>query len=92
MEMRGDGNLVVVKTADRQPIWSSGTAGQGTAPYRLVMQSDGNLCIYGTNGFVWGTGLHGGTAPFKLVMQDDGNLVVYDKDNHFMWGSFQAGQ
>jgi hypothetical protein len=91
MEMRGDGNLVVVKTADRQPIWSSGTAGKGTAPYRLVMQSDGNLCIYGSNGFVWGSGLHGGVAPYNLVMQDDGNLVVYDKDG-FRWGSFQASR
>ena len=89
LEMRDDGNLVVVYTSTRQAIWSSGTAGQRTAPYKLAMQTDAHLCIYGNNNsFVWGTGqVRTAGGPFKLVMQDDGNLVVYDSANRFIWGS-----
>jgi hypothetical protein len=91
--MHDDGNLVIVNTGDRQAIWSSGTAGKGTAPYNLAMQSDAHLCIYGANRFVWGSGqVRTSGAPFRLVMQNDGNLVVYDSANRFIWGSLQHGQ
>jgi hypothetical protein len=61
---------------------------QGTAPWKLAMQTDGNLVIYGANGFVWNTGkTRANVAPFTLIMQDDGNLVVYDKNHGFLWGS-----
>jgi hypothetical protein len=92
-EMKDDGKLVVVSTEDRQQIWSSKSSRQGTAPYRLVMQSDANLCIYSGNGFYWESGTNRmGTAPYKLVMQNDGNLCIYDGANRFIWGSFQSPQ
>jgi hypothetical protein len=93
LEMRDDGNLVIVSTWNRQAIWSSGTAGQRTAPYKLAMQSDANLVIYGNNNFVWNSGqVRTAGAPFRLVMQDDGNLCIYDSANRFIWnsGSYQA--
>lgn len=53
----------------------------------LVMQTDGNLCIYtSSDRFVWcnmatkGSGCH-------LIMQADGNLVVYDRNNQACWSS-----
>jgi hypothetical protein len=91
VEMRGDGDLVIVTTANRQPIWSSGTSGSGTSPYTLVMQADANLVIYGANGFVWNSGsCCVGKAPYKLVMQNDGNLCIYDANGAFIWESHTA--
>lgn len=45
----------------------------------LIMQDDGNLCIYKTadNGFVWGSMIYG-FSNAKLYMQTDGNVVIYD--------------
>lgn len=59
--------------------------------YYLIMQNDGNLCVYKTQGnsFVWCSMAHG-FAGGKVIMQDDGNLCVYDKNNGFKWGSYQV--
>ena len=62
--------------------------------YMLIMQTDGNLCIYryanGKQGaFVWCSMKHG-FSNAKLVMQTDGNLCVYDGNNRFRWGSYQV--
>lgn len=57
--------------------------------YYLIMQGDGNLCIYTKdNGFVWCNMVHG-FQEASLVMQSDGNLCVYDSNKTFKWGSFQ---
>lgn len=58
--------------------------------YELVMQNDGNLCIYaltreGKRG-VWCSTVHGFKGGI-LKMQDDGNLVVYDNNNKAKWSS-----
>jgi hypothetical protein len=45
-----DGNLVIY--GKTKAVWSTGTSGRGTAPYKLVMQGDGNLVIYDKNGSV----------------------------------------
>ena len=62
--------------------------------YMLIMQTDGNLCIYryanGKQGaFVWRSMAYG-FQNAKLVMQTDGNLCVYDGNNTFKWGSYQT--
>ena len=53
--------------------------------YRLVMQRDGNLVLYGKGVVVWAsdTAYHPGAAA---VMQRDGNLVVYQGHNS-IWSS-----
>ena len=59
--------------------------------YIMVMQSDGNLCVYHfangkQGGFVWGS-MKYGFSNAKLVMQSDGNLVVYAGDGAAKWSS-----
>ncbi len=56
--------------------------------YYLVMQGDGNLCIYKTadNGFVWASMMYNFQGA-SLKMQTDGNLVVYDGSNAAKWSS-----
>jgi len=39
----------LVRYAGAGPSWASNTPGQGTAPYRLIMQNDGNLVLYDSN-------------------------------------------
>ena len=70
-----------------------------TAPYRLVLQQDGNLVMYqdipvqGMGNVRWTTNTAGnGQAPFKLLLQGDGNLVLYDKYATPIWSSRSAGR
>jgi hypothetical protein len=40
----------VVVYSRGNPVWASNTNGQGSAPYKLIMQGDGNLVAYGAGG------------------------------------------
>jgi hypothetical protein len=86
--MQNDGNLVV-RNVDDGAVWTSETAGRGTAPYKLVMQDDGNLVIYDVDGSAtWNSGTAGqGTGPYRLVMQNDRNLVIFDSTDTALWSS-----
>jgi uncharacterized protein YkwD len=60
---------------------------------RLIMQTDGNLCLYrmDTGAFLWcsGTSGKGGT---HVVMQSDGNFVMYNGNNSAApWSSSSYG-
>ncbi len=55
--------------------------------YYVIMQDDGNLCVYtAQNGFKWCSMKHG-FKNGRLDMQTDGNLVVYDANNKAQWAS-----
>jgi L,D-peptidoglycan transpeptidase YkuD (ErfK/YbiS/YcfS/YnhG family) len=51
--------------------------------YRVVMQGDGNLVVYGPAGPDWASGT--GVRGTRLVMQGDGNLVGYGPDGRAVW-------
>jgi hypothetical protein len=59
---------------------------------RLIMQTDGNLCLYrvDTGAWLWcsGTAGKGGT---HVVMQTDGNFVLYTSNNTPVWSSGTSG-
>jgi hypothetical protein len=75
-----NGNLILA--VDNNPVWSSGTANKGVV--RAVMQSDGNLVLYNSNGqAVWAAATNGPGAT-RLVMQHDGNLVM-QRDGTPIW-------
>lgn len=68
-----DGNLVLSRHGS--PIWSSGTDGRGVR--ECVMQTDGNLVLYGhSHDPVWASNTYGNPGAF-LAVQDDGNVVIY---------------
>ena len=90
--MQGDGNFVLYVTQHWVPknaIWASGSINKGTAPRRVVMQTDGNLVIYDVyNRAIWASGTNEkGSKPHRLVMQTDGNLVIYDGINKPTWST-----
>lgn len=66
------GELVVKRTGG-PIVWTTGAKKSDW----LVLQADGNLVLYNSNGApVWASGTAGkGTS--RLVMQNDGNLVLY---------------
>jgi hypothetical protein len=70
---QGDGNVVMYRNG--RALWASGTSGQVTG--RFVMQTDGNLVLYGINGQpLWGSGTSGNSGA-TFWMQDDCNGVIY---------------
>jgi len=68
-----DGNLVVYDNQNRA-LWASGTNGQAAS--QCIMQTDGNLVIYGYYNAIWASGTNGWWGAY-LDMQNDGNLVIY---------------
>lgn len=84
--IQGDGNFVIYDEVKKMNLWSSGTAGKGTGPYRLAMQ-DGNLVLYdGQHRMQWSTNTKDtGKGPHKLRMDDDGHLRIYDSEKNVIW-------
>lgn len=89
-----------IATRARNYIATTGPRGLVLAPgqrlaspdgrYQLVMQTDGNLVVYGPRGAAWasGTSMPASTA----VLQGDGNLVIYDlTDGSVLWTSNSSG-
>ena len=83
--MQHDGNLVIYHGGNA--TWASNTCNKGSGPYRLVMQEDRNLVVYGSAwSVIWATNTcQHGVGPARLVMQDDGNLVIYGNDGKVIW-------
>lgn len=82
-------NLSTAGFSDRRTSGQSLTTNQELRSpngwYRLVMQADGNLCLYDKGGkFRWGTGTSGSGAV-RMTMQTDGNLVLYTAANAPVW-------
>lgn len=50
----------------------------------LVLQTDGNLVLYGDGGALWHTHTDG-RGGARLVLQGDGNLVLYDTAGRALW-------
>ena len=59
--------------------------------YTLVMQTDGNLVIYGNGCVIWASNTTGTGSHNYLAMQGDGNLVVYTSGGKPVWASHTAG-
>lgn len=70
-------------------LWQSNSSNKGVAPYKWIMQEDGNLVIYDSRNLpIWASNTDGkGKAPYRLIMQDDSNLVIYDSKNLPIWAS-----
>lgn len=84
-----DGNFVVRNLTNSNADWNSGTFGKSAT--RLVVQNDGNIVIYRSDGVaLWSTKSAdpSGKCAIFFQMQDDGNLVAYKSDGHaVVWAS-----
>jgi hypothetical protein len=85
LTMQSDGNLVLYRNSDGNPLWASNTA--QTDVNRAIMQGDGNFVLYHVNNApAWASNTVGAPGSF-IVMQNDGNLVIYRPDFPARWAS-----
>lgn len=83
--MQGDGNLVLYRTDDGAPLWSSDTWQQPIT--HAVMQGDGNFVLHTDEEKpLWATSTDGNPGAW-IVLQDDGNLVLYGASGVALWAS-----
>ncbi len=91
--MQGDGNFVIYKVGGAA-IWSTGTGGKGTGPYKAILQSTGELTINdNTNKVLWVSVLSAatkGTAPYKGVITDIGEFIIYNSSGTQIWNSSKS--
>lgn len=74
--LQDDGNLVCHDTICSDYYWSSNTAGRGRGPYKLVMQSDRNICIYDVNdSLTWSSNTPSTEAPKTQLANEEGLLA-----------------
>jgi len=87
--VQNDGNVVLSDIAGGKSIWSTNTAGKGTAPYRLTMQGDGNLVLVdSSSATIWSSGTTGlGFGPYRLKLRDLQQLTVVDRDSTPLWSA-----
>ena len=87
-----NGNLVLFDDKNKV-VWESKSKGKGKGPYKLIVQKDGTLVLYGNNKYVWSKrqspSIKGRKGPYKLNLQDDGNLVLYGNEK-YIWDVFNA--
>ena len=82
--LQTDGSFVVDDGA--KEIWTNGIKDY-YGKNHIVLQADGNLVSYLSNGTpLWSTQTNGSDAD-RLVMQTDGNLVMYNDRYQPIWSS-----
>ncbi len=74
-----------------QTLQSNQYMTSGNVMYAFMMQSDGNLVLYGSGTSLWGSGTSGNPGAY-LLMQNDGNMVIYSSSGNPLWGSGTNGQ
>ncbi len=106
LNMQPDGNLVVYTSAAKAVWASgAGGADQLCAPhsmsldqylhspsgqYKLLMQDDGNVVLYGPAGATWASNT-AGSGGTSINMQGDGNLVIYTSAGTPVWSTGTQG-
>lgn len=93
---QSDGNIVIYNIRDPnniKPIWSSNTANKAgfKAPYKFVIQTDGNLVSYDANNMVnWAANTEN-MGITRASLGDDCNFVLYDANNNGKWQTDTRG-
>lgn len=59
--------------------------------FRLIMQADSNLVLYGPNGALWSSETLGRDAR-EVRMQNDGSLVIYNVNGQAIWAVTETAQ
>jgi hypothetical protein len=82
LTLQTDGNLVLYRLSNYQPLWHTATFGQAISHF--AVQVDGNLVIYRADGSVaWQSATFSPGA--HLAVQVDGNLVLYTSAGTPIW-------
>ncbi|WP_437620628.1 hypothetical protein [Sorangium sp. So ce1151] len=88
LTFQDDGNIVLYGLSPTRALWATNRRGAAT----LVLQSDGNLVAYDSQGRpAWDSETRGSRATF-LCMQADGNLVLYTDVGKAVWATRTKGR
>lgn len=75
-----------------QTLYANQQITSNNGQYRLVMQGDGNVVVYGPGYSVLAQTYTAGQGSCRLTMQTDGNLVLYrNSDNYPLWNTHTNG-
>ncbi|AGA28044.1 S8 family serine peptidase [Singulisphaera acidiphila] len=104
LAVQDDGRVGIFHPATNALLWTSNNTllpGKQLNPnqlisspngrFQLLMQTDGNLVVYGPSGAVWSTNT-GGHPGAVVLMQTDGNLVVYNNSGTPIWSTGTHGR
>ena len=92
-----DGNLYVYKYINGKHgpfVW--GSVAYGFKNAKLIMQTDGNLLVYGGSKAKWSSKTHpydntkfidSSNKPVKFILENDGSLKLYTAANKVVWTS-----
>jgi hypothetical protein len=78
---QGDGNVVAYRGTT--PTWNSGTSGRATT--QLVMQTDGNLVLYGPGDIAVWSSVTAGNPGASLFIADDGIAEIRASSGARLW-------
>jgi len=70
-----------------QPLMVNTKLNSDNGDYYLIVETDGNLCLYGPSGVYWCAMTQNPIGGGLLVLQKDGNLVVKNKEDETEWSS-----
>ena len=91
--LQENGNFILYDSGN-DIVWASNTRGQGTPPYSLHLESDGNLVLYdgwgiGQSTAIWDTGTgKNGTGPYSAKVSelyDSCALLIHDSIGTVLW-------
>jgi len=86
LTVQNDGNVVLADVNNGNVIWSTNTAGKGSAPYKLTVTNSGDLQLTdSSNSVLWRTGTSGSVPPFSLKLRDSGQLTLVDFNGDPLW-------
>jgi len=87
LTLQKDGNVVLSDVNSGKVYWSTNTGGQGVAPYRLMLEWDGNLVLSDSESTTLWTSNTGnkGVGPYKLKLKDIVSLRIVDSNSSPIW-------
>jgi hypothetical protein len=83
-----NGNLVITRTGQAAPVWSSNTAGTPVAA--ATVRTDGSFACLDTAGHPYWSTQTSGHPGSRVTLQNDGNLIVYSPSSTVLWSSNSA--
>lgn len=88
----GNGNIAIYDTrAGNKKVWESASGGNGSAPYKVVLNTDGNLIVQDKDSAtIWQSGARGINTSrlYRANLLDKSGkcvLEIRDKDGTFVW-------
>jgi uncharacterized protein YjbI with pentapeptide repeats len=73
---------LVASTATYAPIFRGWSTTSGN--YLLILQQDGNLCVYESGQFLWGSIQAFSVSPYGISFLDDGTMQWLDQDRNIL--------